>query len=429
MTVGKKMSGETRNAGSDEIRSGEIRNVVIVGAGHAGGAAAAALRQAGFDGPITLVGEEPFAPYQRPPLSKAWLKGDLGADALALKADDWYANHGVDLRAGIVASAIDPAARTVTLSSGAVLTYDALILATGARPRPLPGLAQPPAGVLTLRSRADADALRARLGPGKRLAIIGAGYVGLEVAASALTLGADVVVLEREPRVLARVASPEMSAFFSRLHAGRGVDLRTDAQFAGFETRDGAITGVRLADGAILPCDAALIGIGAMPNVELAIAAGLACDDGVIVDGDARTSDPHIFAIGDVTRRPLPLYDRTARLESVPSALEQAKQAASAIAGKPAPASETPWFWSDQYDVKLQIAGLPFDADQRVTRGNPDSGYFAVFHLCAGRLVAVEAANAPQEFMAAKMMIHHRKHVDPALLADETLTMKEIMAR
>ena len=402
--------------------------VVIVGAGHAGGSAAVALRQAGFAGPIALIGDEPHLPYQRPPLSKAWLKGEAADNALALKGDDWYAAHHIDLHLGVSASAVDPAARTVTLSDGVVLPYGALILATGARARPLPGVTEPLAGVLTLRSRADADALRQRLGPGKRLVIIGAGYVGLEVAASALAAGGAVTVLEREPRVLARVASPEMSDFFSRLHAARGVDLRTGVTVAGLESRDGAVTGVRLASGETLACNAVLVGIGAIPNVELAVAAGLACDDGVIVDGDARTSDPHIFAIGDVTRRPLALYERMTRLESVPSALEQAKQAANAITGRPAPASETPWFWSDQYEVKLQIAGLPFDADQRVTRGEPDSGHFAVFHLGAGRLLAVEAANAPQEFMAAKMMIHQRKSVDPALLADPAFTMKDVMA-
>lgn len=410
--------------------------VIIVGAGHAGGAAAVALRQAGCAGPIILIGDEPHPPYQRPPLSKAWLKGDAAEDALALKGDEWYGANSVELRVGQSVVALDPAARAITLSDGSTLTYGALILATGARARPLPGaseplakpLAKPLAGLLTLRNRADADALKQRLGPGQRLVIIGAGYVGLEVAASALAAGGAVTVLEREPRVLARVASPEMSDFFSRVHTERGVDLRTGVAVDAIESRDGAVTGVRLGNGETIACNAVLVGIGAIPNVELAAAAGITCDDGIIVDAEARTSDPHIYAIGDVTRRPLPLYERMTRLESVPSALEQAKQAACAIVGAPAPAHETPWFWSDQYDVKLQIAGLPFDADQRVTRGNPGSGRFAVFHLADGRLVAVEAANAPQEFMAAKLMIHNRKYVDAALLGDLSVSMKEILA-
>ncbi|MFC0282327.1 NAD(P)/FAD-dependent oxidoreductase [Camelimonas abortus] len=411
--------------------SGQVINtgVAIIGAGHAGGAAAAALRQAGYAGPVLLAGEEPHPPYQRPPLSKAWLKGEIDHSGLALKHDDWYGANAVDLRLGVRALAIDPAAKTVTLDDGATVVWEKLVIATGARPRLLPGMENRPANLITLRNRADADALKAALAPGRRLVIIGAGYVGLEVAASATGASAQVTVLEREPRVLARVASPEMSAFFSRLHRGHGVDLRTGARIAGFDTEGGRITAVRLEGGETLPCDAVLAGVGAVPNAEIAEAAGLACDNGVIVDGAARTSHPDIFAIGDVTHRPLPLYGRTARLESVPSALEQAKQAACAIAGKPQPPAETPWFWSDQYDVKLQIAGLPFDADRRVARGDPDSGRFAVFHLAGGRLMAVEAANAPQEFMAAKMMIQNRRTVDPALLADPGVSMKEIMAR
>jgi len=325
--------------------------VVIVGAGHAGGTAAALLRQYGYAGPITLLGEEPIAPYQRPPLSKAWLKGEADAESLALKPESFYAEHDIDLRMGVKATAIDRAARLVRLEGGEAVPYDVLILATGARARrlTLPGAGLK--GVLELRTAADAEALKGAIGPGKTLAIVGGGYIGLEAAASARALGAEAVVIEVLPRVLARVASEPLSHFFQDYHRARGVRFELGAGVAGFEGEAGHITGVRLGDGRLIACDAALVGVGAVPNEEMAREAGLDCANGVVVDLEARTSDPSIFAIGDLTNRPMPLYDRTHRLESVPNALEQAKQAASAIVGRPAPAGETPWFWSDQYDI------------------------------------------------------------------------------
>ena len=282
--------------------------------------------------------------------------------------------------------------------------------------------------MLELRTAADAEALKAALGPGKRLAVIGGGYVGLEAAASGRALGAEVVVVEREPRVLARVACETLSTFFQDYHRDRGVVFELDAGVEAFEGEGGRIVGVRLSDGRLIACDAALVGVGATPNDELAKDAGLECAGGVVVDEDARTADPHIFAIGDVAHRPLPLYDRMFRLESVPNALEQAKQAAAAIAGRPAPAPETPWFWSDQYDLKLQIAGIPFEADQVIVRGDPAGARFAVFHLKGDRLLAVEAVNAPPEFMAGKMLIAQRKAVAPEKLRDMSVSMKNVAA-
>lgn len=395
--------------------------VLIVGAGHAGGSAAAFLRQYGYDGPITLVGAEPIAPYQRPPLSKAWLKGEADAEALMLRPAEWYAENGVDLRLGRTVTALDRAARRARLDDGAELAWERLILATGARARRLqvPGADGP--GVLELRTAADAERLKAALGPGRRLAVIGGGYVGLEAAASARALGSEAVVIEREPRVLARVACEPLSRFFEAYHRARGVAFELQAQVAGLEP--GA---VRLADGRRLACDATLVGVGAQPNLELAEAAGLACRDGVVVDLEARTSDPAIHAIGDVTWRPLPLYDREVRLESVPNALEQARQAAAAIAGRPAPAPEVPWFWSDQYDLKLQIAGAPFDCDGIITRGDPATGRFALFHLQGGVVRAVEAVNAPAEFMAGKQLVGRRAAVSPERLADPAVSMKAV---
>ena len=402
--------------------------IVIIGAGHAGGTAAALLRQYGYAGAITLVGDEPIAPYQRPPLSKAWLKGEANADDLMLKEPGFYPEHNIDLRLSTRVSQIDRTAKAVILETGEALAYDWVILATGARARPLPVPGAELAGVLVLRTAADAEHLKAAIGPGKRLAIIGGGYIGLEAAASARALGAEAVVIEREPRVLARVACEALSDFFQIYHRARGVTFELNAGVAAIEGANGQVTGVRLTDGRLVACDAALVGVGAVPNVELAREAGLTCVDGVVVDLEARTSDPAIFAIGDVTHRPMPLYDRMFRLESVPNALEQAKQAAAAIAGRAGPAPEVPWFWSDQYDLKLQIAGLPFDADEIVVRGDPAGAKFAVFHLQAGRLLAVEAVNAPPEFMAGKQLIGSRRLVARDRLADTTISMKEVAA-
>lgn len=403
-------------------------HVVIVGAGHAGGSVVAFLRQYGFAGPITLIGEEPIAPYQRPPLSKAWLKGEADADALMLKPESFYAENGVDLRLSARVERLDREAKTVVLQDGERIPYDKLVLATGARARRLPVEGATLAGVLELRTAADADALKAALGPGKRLAVVGGGYVGLEAAASARALGAEAVIVEKEARVLARIACPQLSSFFQDYHRARGVEIVTGAGLARFEGEDGRVAAVVLDDGRRIACDAALVGVGAVPNEELAREAGLPCDNGVVVDEGARTADPDIFAVGDVTWRPLPRYGRNHRLESVPNALEQAKQAAAAIVGRPAPAHETPWFWSDQYDLKLQIAGLSFGCQDFVLRGDPAAAQFAVFHLRDGVVEAVEAVNAPPEFMMGKKLIESRRPVDPIKLADPAVSMKDVAA-
>ncbi len=404
-------------------------HVVIVGAGHAGGSTAAFLRQFGFGGAITLVGDEPLAPYQRPPLSKAWLKGEAGADELLLKPERWYGENGVDLRLSSPVAALDLAGRGVELADGHRIGWERLVIATGARARALSVPGADLYGVLALRDAADAEALKTTLAPGRRLVVVGGGYVGLEAAASARALGAEVVVVEREARVLARVAGPELSAFFTARHRAHGVAFELRADVAALEERDGRAAGVRLGDGRVLPCDAALVGVGAVPDDALARAAGLPCDGGIVVDAQARTAEPDVWAVGDVTRRPLPAYeDRPWRLESVPNALEQARQAACALAGRPAPPPEVPWFWSDQYDLKLQIAGLPFEADLRVVRGDPASGRFAVFHLKGGRVRAVEAVNAAPEFMTGRQMIGRGSAVDARRLADPATPLKSLMA-
>ncbi|MFC3080372.1 NAD(P)/FAD-dependent oxidoreductase [Phenylobacterium terrae] len=402
-------------------------HVVILGAGHAGGTAAALLRQYGYEGHITLVGEEPIPPYQRPPLSKAWLKGEANADDLTLKPVEFYAESKIDFRPNLKGVQIDRKDRRVTLSDGSVITYDTLILATGARPIALPLPGADLEGVLFLRTAADAEALKAQVGPGKRLAVVGGGYIGLEVAASGRALGAEVVVLERENRLLARVACEALSDFFKGYHETKGVAFELGCSVTGFVGDAGHITGVLLESGRIVPCDAAVVGVGVRPNDEIAREARLEVGRGVIVDLDARTSDPAIFAIGDVTERPMAHYDnRMFRPESVPSALEQSKQAAAAICGRPRPAPEVPWNWSDQYDLKLQIAGLPFDADDLLIRGDPSTGRFAVFHLKGDIVQSVESINSPPEFMMGKQLIGSKKPVSRAKLADPTISMKEV---
>jgi 3-phenylpropionate/trans-cinnamate dioxygenase ferredoxin reductase subunit len=407
----------------------DSRHIVIAGAGHAGGSAAAMLRQLGWQGAITLVGEEPIPPYQRPPLSKAWLKGEATADSLALRPAKFYPGATIDLLLNTRVTGIQRTAKTVALSDGAVLAYDYLILALGARARRLPLAGAGLDGVLELRSAADADRLKAVLQPGARLAVIGGGYIGLEAAASARALGADVTIIERESRVLARVACPILSDFFQNFHRGQGVAIEVDARVAALDGAHGRVSGVLLEDGRTIPCDAALIGVGAVANDELAREAGLSCDNGVVVDLAAQTDDPATFAIGDCTSRPLPLYGRMGRLESVPNALEQAKQAAASICGKPPPAPEVPWFWSDQYDLRLQIAGMPFDTTEIAVRGDVDAGKFALFHLTAdGTVQAVEAVNAATEFMGGRRIIQRRKRLTRARIEDMAISMQELAA-
>ena len=344
-------------------------HIVVIGAGHGGGSVVAFLRQFGFAGDITLIGAEPVAPYQRPPLSKAWLKGETTLDALALRPAKFYEDQRINLRLGVAVSRIDADRRRVVLANGEELAYDRLILATGATARALPMVNANLGNVLALRTLDDAERIKAALLPGKKLVIIGGGYVGLECAATARALGAEVVVIERAPRLLERVASAEVSAFLHQYHQEQGVTIIVNANLAAIEG-DKLATAVVLADGRRFECDTLLVGVGAVPVTALAETAGLTCEDGVSIDAEFRTSNPNIFAIGDVARRHHPHYGRKLRLESVPNALEQARQLAAILVGREPVATEPPWFWSDQYSLKLQIAGMPFDAKETVVRGD-----------------------------------------------------------
>jgi 3-phenylpropionate/trans-cinnamate dioxygenase ferredoxin reductase subunit len=414
----------------EDWRKNLTDRIIIVGAGHAGGSVAAMLRQNGHTGEITLIGDEAHIPYQRPPLSKAYLTGEAGLETLELRAENFYHEQRIVLQLGSRACSIDRARQVVTLEGGATSNYHLVIIATGSRARPLPVSGIGLQGIHELRNIADADALIDALQSGRRLVVIGGGYIGLEVAASARALGAEVTLVEREPRILARVACEHLSRFFEDYHRARGVVMETNAGVAAIEAGEGGWVGaVALTDGRKIPCDSVLIGVGGIPCSELALAAGLACENGIVVDEDGRTSDPNIFAIGDVTWRPMPLYgSRRFRLESVQNALEQAKQCSAAITGRPRPAREVPWFWSDQYDLKLQIAGVPFDADRQVVR-TIDQNKFAIFHLQTDLVRAVEAVNAPMEFMQARKWIGAAQRVDPLRLVDASVSMKELAAQ
>ena len=404
----------------------EDRTILVVGAGQAGGTVAATLRQYGFKGRLTLIGSEPLLPYRRPPLSKAYLKTDVPPDALKLRPRSFYDEAGISLRLGEAVTAIDAAAKTVDLAGGDVLSYDILILATGSQARKLQVPGADLDGLHELRNQADAEKLKPAVRNSRRIAIVGAGYVGLEVAASARALGTEVVVVERESRVLARVASPQLSGFVENHHRGRGVEILTDVSVTAFlGDGRGHVRALQLADGRAIACDAAVVGIGALPCDALALSAGLVCDNGVRVDAEARTSDPSIYAIGDMTSRPLALYGgRYARLESVPNALEQARQAAASITGTAPPPPEIPWFWSDQYDLKLQMAGLGSGIDRTIVRGSPETGKFALYHLSGERVVQVESVNLPTEFITAKTLLTTVRRIDPDALADLAVPIK-----
>jgi len=405
-----------------------IEKVVIVGAGQGGGEAALRLRQGGFAGAITLLGEEPLAPYQRPPLSKKYLAGEWGQDRLLLREPEAYANENIALVLNAKAVWLDRAAKTVRTEGLRDIPYDALILATGSRARPLPAPGADLAGVHTLRTAADVDAIRERFTPGAKLVVIGAGYIGLEAAAVGRQMGLDVTVLEAAPRPLSRVTSPEVAAFFLEAHTGQGVKFRLSAQAAVVQG-DRQVTGVGLKDGAVVAADLVLVGVGVTPEVSLAQAAGLRVDDGVITDAMTRTSDPAIFAIGDCAKRPISFFgDRMCRLESVHNAIEGAKLATAAILGGAPPPLEAPWFWSDQYDLKLQIAGLFQGYDQLVLRGEPGPQGFAAFYFEGPRLIAVDAINRPAEYLGAKQLIQRGLTVAPAALQDMSMPMKDIVA-
>ena len=383
--------------------------IVIVGAGQAGVQTAEALRSNGFDGEVTLLGDEPYGPYHRPPLSKAWLTGEMDATQLVMRAPEMLARKNIQLRTHTKVTSIDRIGRQVRLADGSCLAYTGLVLATGSTPRDLSvpgGRAQ---GVLPLRSRDDASAISDRLAlclqEQKPVVVVGGGFIGLEVAASARKKGLRVTVLEAAPRLLGRVLTPVLSDWYAQLHRGHGVDLRLGTLIVAMETdNQGAVSGVLLGDGTALPARLVVVGVGVTANDQLARSAGLECDRGIVVDACGHTTDPHIMAAGDCTARRL-ADGSLLRLESVQNATEQGKSVAAALMGQERPFAATPWFWSDQYDKKLQMAGLSDGADQWVVRGDMQAGAFSVYHFKANRLVAADSVNAVKDHLQARKLL------------------------
>ena len=398
--------------------------VVIAGAGHAAGQLLASLKQQKFAGQIVLVGDEPYLPYQRPPLSKKYLSGDLLAKRLYVKPASFYDDPQVELRLETRISEIDRNRKTLKTNNGDI-AYDKLILALGSRVRRLDIEGADLDGVHYLRNIADVDGIRAELQHKKNAVIVGAGYIGLEVAAVIRQLGLGVTVVEMADRVMSRVVSPEISDFYQIEHTTQGVKLRLSTGITAFRG-DGHIDAVETADGELIPADFVVIGVGIVPNTELATHADIIVADGIVVNDQCQTNDPDIYAVGDCTSHPNSIYGRQLRLESVHNAVEQAKTAASNICGKETHYSQVPWFWSDQYDLKLQIAGLSTGYDDVVIRGNPADRSFACLYLKDGKLIAADAVNSPKEFVQSKALIAAHTVVDRDKLADTEVQLKEL---
>jgi 3-phenylpropionate/trans-cinnamate dioxygenase ferredoxin reductase subunit len=395
------------------------KGVLIIGAGQAAAQTAASLRQGGYGGAITIVGDEPVPPYQRPPLSKAFLEGKLTEEKLFVRPRSFYEKMEAELVLDARAVSLRATEHEVLLLDGRTFTFEHLVLATGGRPRRLtcPGAESP--RLRYLRTIADVTRLTEQLRRGNKIVLIGGGYIGLEIAAVASSVGMTVTVIEAEQSLLARVASPAVAQFFADAHAASGVDIRCGVATTGIEDGPGGAR-VALSDGECVEADLVVAGIGLQPNVELAIAAGIECKKGIVVDDQCRTSAEVVYAAGDCTEYRSELYDRWIHLESVNNAIEQGKTVAAAIAQRPRSGGFVPWFWSDQYDIKLQTAGISSGFDEVVLRGDPRTRSFAAFYLRLGRLIAVDAINRPREFMASKGLIAEKALIAPALLADDS---------
>jgi 3-phenylpropionate/trans-cinnamate dioxygenase ferredoxin reductase subunit len=406
-------------------------DVVIVGASHAGSEVASRLRQGGFTGSIALLGAEPYLPYQRPPLSKAFLAGEVSTESLVIRSAESYTRAKIDFYPSTQVETIDRAAHRLHLASGNWFDYGKLVLATGGRPRRLTIPGADLKGLHYMRSIADVDALRPEFIAGKRLVIVGGGYIGLEVAAVAVKHGLDVEIVEFAPRVLARVAGPELSAFYEAVHTAAGVKLRLNTGVESFEAATGNpdhVGAVRCGDGTSLPADLVLVAVGLVPNTELAAQAGLEMGNGIKVDEYGQTSDPDILAIGDCVEFPLPFIGGARiRLESVPSAVETARAAASLINGAPKPYNLVPWFWSDQYNLKLQSVGLSQGHGQVVIRPPRGPEGFIAFYLKNGIMIAADCVNSVLEFNAAKRFITERLPLDHAALANPEINLKTLV--
>ncbi len=403
-------------------------DVVIVGAGHGGAQAAIALRQNGFAGSIRMIGRESEPPYERPPLSKEYLARDKPFERLYIRPPQFWADKQIDLMLGSEVLSVDSEARTVTLDDSSAVAYGSLIWATGGDPRRLTCAGADLAGVHAVRTRADVDQMMRELDAGARRAVvIGGGYIGLEAAAVLIKLGCAVTLLEALPRVLARVAGEPLSAFFEAEHRAHGVDLRTNAMVDYIVGADGKVTGVQLADGTVLPADLVIVGIGIVPAVAPLLAAGAEGGNGVMVDAFCRTSLPDVYAIGDCAAHASAFAEGAViRLESVQNANDMATTAAKAICGVPAAYHATPWFWSNQYDLKLQTVGLSTGHDAAVLRGDPATRSFSVIYLKAGKVIALDCVNMVKDYVQGRKLVESGAHIAPALLADAAVPLKEM---
>ena len=400
-----------------------MAGMVIIGCGQAGGQAAASLRQEKYEGPITMIGQEPYIPYQRPPLSKQYLSGEQEKEKLSLRQESFYSEKEINLKLETSVLSLDPDKRELQLENGETVTYDKLLVATGGRPRKLEVDGHTLNGIHYLRNIDDVDAIKTQMNTSQNLVIVGGGYIGLEVASVAIKRGLTVSVLEMESRILERVTTEEMSAFYHQLHTDEGVDILTSTQakaFKGSETVESVVCGNHE-----IPADLVIVGIGILPNTEMAEAAGLETNKGLVVDEYCRTSNEHIFAAGDCTNHPNPILNRRLRLESVPNAMEQGRVAASNMLGGSKSYASMPWFWSDQYEHKLQMVGFSKDSDQSVVRGDMESKSFTVFYLKDDSIIAADSVNNPKEFIASKQLVGKKASIEA--LADTSIDLKTLI--
>jgi 3-phenylpropionate/trans-cinnamate dioxygenase ferredoxin reductase component len=405
--------------------------VVIVGAGQAGFQVAASLRAEGYEGPITLIGDEPNLPYQRPPLSKGFMSGKQNIESTALRPLAFYQSHRIELVTAGKVIEIDPLGRSVRLASGRQIPYGTLVLAVGARNRLLPIQGADLDGVCYLRTDAEAVDIQQRMEHARDVVVVGGGFIGLELAAAARTLGKSVHVLEIQPRLMPRVVSPILSDFYRDVHHGQGVQISLGAGVSEIVGHQGKVTTVVLSDGSVWPADLVLVGVGVVPNAELAIEAGLNVSNGIVVDERLRTGNENIYAIGDCTDHPNPFADPVAggraRIESVQNAVDQAKCVAVAIVGRAENYRAVPWFWTDQFDIKLQMAGLSGGYGQVVMRGEPESRKFSVFYFRNGRLAAIDSVNRPGDHLAGRKLIGAGTTLTAEQAADPSVDLKALI--
>jgi 3-phenylpropionate/trans-cinnamate dioxygenase ferredoxin reductase subunit len=400
--------------------------LVIIGGSHAGAQLAASAREAGYARPITILCDEPVAPYQRPPLSKAYILGKIGVADLWLRGDAFYRDKQIGLELNCRATAIDRAGQTVTTADGRTFPYEWLALATGARIREIPVPGATLDGVCYIRTMADSDFIRARLDRIARVAVIGGGFIGLEAASALRSLGKEVTVIEAQDRLMARAVGATISGFYADRHRDRGVRLMFGAGVTEIQGADGKVTAVLTTGGERVDADLVIVGIGVLPNVELAQAAGLECSNGIVVDRFARTSDPRILAVGDCSRHPSAFAGGMIRLESVQNAVDQAKTAGALVGGQEKPHDAVCWFWSDQYEYKLQMVGLSSGTDREVVRGSMVENKFSVFYFAGDRLRAVDSVSKPADHMHARKLLAAGARITPEQAADPAVDLKAL---